>query len=137
MSYLIDTNVLSELRKKQVNQQVLQWANNTPLELMYVSVLSLGEIRKGVELLTEVQRKEMLKIWLEHTLPQQFKARILKIDAAVASKWGLLQAEMKRPLPMMDSLLAATALHYNLSLVTRNVADFNYPRLTIINPWEY
>jgi predicted nucleic acid-binding protein len=136
MSYLIDTNVLSELRRIKADKNVLSWSEKIPLTAMYISVLTLGEIRKGIELLSDLHRKEALKIWLEHTLPAQFGERVLEINLSIAERWGRLQAEAKRPLPVIDSLLAATALHYDLCLITRNVSDFNYPGLEIINPWD-
>lgn len=136
MSYLLDTNVLSEMVRKEPNERVLQWFDKTPDQLLYVSVLTLGEIRKGVEVITDTMRRERVRIWLEKDLPMWFGERILSIDTDVADEWGRLCAHMGRPLPAIDSLLAATALHHRLRLVTRNSKDFNYPSLVLINPWE-
>ena len=99
------------------------------------SVLTLGEIRKGVERLPDAPRREKPRLWLEHDLRDWFGARILPVDAAVADRWGRLLAEAGRPVPSIDSLLAATALHHELRLVSRNSKDFVYPGLEVINPW--
>jgi len=136
MSYLLDTNVLSELLRPKPNDAVLAWFANVPDESLYVSVLTLGEIRKGVEGVPNVKRKEALRVWLEHTLPEWFGSRVLSVDAEVAEKWGRLQADAQRPVPAIDSLLAATALHHELRMVTRNSKDFDYTELEMINPWN-
>ncbi|WP_369601101.1 type II toxin-antitoxin system VapC family toxin [Hahella sp. SMD15-11] len=136
MSYLIDTNVLSELRRKEPNPGVVAWFEERPATILYVSVLTLGEIRKGIKALGKSQRKLKLLDWLETELPAFFAGRILPINDEVADRWGRLLASAGRPLPAIDSLLAATALTYGLALVTRNVDDFPHPGLEIINPWE-
>lgn len=135
MSYLLDTNVLSELTRTKPNPNVLTWFTQIPSEALYLSVLTLGEIRKGLEKIQEQKRREKIRLWLEHELPDWFEARILPIDRFVAERWGNLQHEMNRPLPAIDSLLAATALHYHLHLVTHNTVDFQYPELQVIDPW--
>ena len=135
MSYLLDTNVISELVRPRPDQAVLSWFDNTPNEALYLSVLTLGEIRKGVERLPDAPRREKLRLWLEHDLRDWFGARILPVDAAVADRWGRLLGEAGRPVPSIDSLLAATALHHELRLVSRNSKDFVYPGLEVINPW--
>lgn len=137
MSYLLDTNVISELIRSKPNNNVIHWFNSVPSEALHISVLTLGEIRKGVEQIKETVRKEKLRLWLENDLPQWFQKSILPIDIYVADRWGRLQVEMKQKLPIIDSLLAATALHFDLRLVTRNIQDFAYPNLTVINPWDY
>ena len=136
MSYLLDTNVISELVRPKPNNKVLTWFNNVPDDALHISVLTLGEIRKGVEKLREGKRKEKLRLWLEIDLSAWFEDRILPIDQHVADLWGKLQYQMKNTLPAIDSLLAATALHYDLRLVTRNEQDFHFPALLIINPWN-
>lgn len=136
MSYLIDTNVLSELRRKEPNPGVVAWLEERPATTLYVSVLTLGEIRKGIEALGKSKRKLRLLDWLETDLPAFFAGRILPIDQEVADRWGRLLAAAGRPLPAIDSLLAATALTQGLALVTRNVDDFPHPDLEIIDPWE-
>ncbi len=136
MSYLVDTNVLSELRRKQPNEQVVSWFEARPATTLYISVLTLGEIRKGIENLADGRRKLLLLDWLETELPAFFAGRILDIDNKVADQWGRLVAAAGRPVPAIDSLLAATALCHNLALVTRNVNDFTCPGLEIINPLD-
>ena len=136
MSYLLDTNVISETIRRQQDKLVIRWLEQVPAEALFVSVLTLGEIRKGIERLPDKKRREKLRLWLEHELPAWFEGRVLPIDLAVADRWGRLLAELDRSAPTIDSLLAATAVHYELRLVTRNSGDFDYPGLEVINPWE-
>lgn len=136
MSYLLDTNVVSETIRRQQNKLVIGWLEQIPAEALFISVLTLGEIRKGVERLADKKRREKLRTWLEHELPAWFESRVLPVDLAVADRWGRLLAEAGRPVPTIDSLLAATALHYELRLVTRNAGDFDFPGLEVINPWQ-
>ena len=136
MSYLIDTHVISELARPKPDAAVLDWFGNTPDEALFLSVLTLGEIRKGVEKLLEPQRREKLRLWLEHDLRDWFGSRILPIGPGVADHWGRLLAQTSRTVPAIDSLLAATALHHDLRLVTRNTKDFDYAGLEVVNPWE-
>jgi toxin FitB len=136
MSYLLDTNILSETIRRNPNKAVVAWLDQLPGEALYVSVLTLGEIRKGVETIADRTRREKLLIWLEHELPAWFEGRVLSVDLAVADRWGRLLAEVGRPVPTIDSLLAATALHHDLRLVTRNSDDFEYPGLEVINPFH-
>ena len=136
MSYLLDTNVVSELVRPKPDAAVLEWFATTPDNALFLSVLTLGEIRKGVEKLTDAQRREKLRIWLEYDLLGWFGQRILPIGPEVADHWSRLLAQVGRPLPAIDSLLAATALHHDLRLVTRNTRNFDYAGLEIINPWE-
>lgn len=137
MSYLLDTNVISELVRTNPNPQVISWFKNTPDEMLYLSVLTLGEIRKGIEGIMDFNRKEKVRVWLEHELPMWFEERILSIDQHVADRWGRLQSEMKGSvLPAIDSLIAATALSYDMRIVTRNKKDFDYYALEVIDPWE-
>lgn len=135
MSYLLDTNVISELVRPKPAKAVLVWFENIPSEALHISVLTLGEIRKGVEQMPEGMRREKLRLWLDHDLTDWFSTRVLPVDVAVADRWGRLLAQVGRPLPSIDSLLAATALHHELRLVTRNQKDFNYHGLEVINPW--
>jgi len=140
MSYLVDTNVISELRRKQPDMHVVQWFSARSAQSLFVSVLTLGEIRKGIEALdhdrADEARRQALRDWLEVDLPTFFLGRILSIDLPVVDRWGKLLAQVRRPLPAIDSLLAATALHHNLTMVSRNVRDFAGFDLTVINPWE-
>ena len=136
MSYLIDTNVLSELRRQQPDAQVVAWIQVRPRQSLYLSVLSLGEIRKGIEGVADATFRQTLTDWLEVELPNYFVGRLLDIDAQVANRWGRVQATAGRTLPAIDGLLAATALQHDLTLVTRNTQDFAGLNLWLINPWE-
>lgn len=136
MSYLIDTNVISELVRSKPDAAVLDWFANTPDDALFLSALTLGEIRKGVEKLVDIALREKLRLWLEHDLRGWFGPRILPIGPEVADHWGRLLAQAGRTVPAIDSLLAATALHHDLRMVTRNTRDFDYAGLEVINPWE-
>ena len=136
MSYLLDTNIVSETIRRRPNKAVISWLDRIPGEALFVSVLTLGAIRKGIESITDNKRREKLHVWLEHELPSWFEGRVLAVDLAVADRWGRLLAEVRRPVPTIDSLLAATALRYDLRLVTRNAGDFKYHGLEVINPWS-
>lgn len=136
MSYLVDTNVLSELRRRDPDANVVRWLEGRPATTLYLSVLTLGELRKGIEALAEGARKRRLLDWLEVELPRFFAGRVLSIDERVADRWGYLVARAGRPVPAIDSLLAATALTHGLTLVTRNLRDFRYPGLAVVDPWS-
>ena len=136
MSYLLDTNVLSELRKRTPNAGVVAWFAQRPASTLFLSVLTLGELRKGVEGVKDVTRRMALLDWLDTDLPAFFTGRILSVDAPVADRWGRMLAAAGRPVPAIDSLLAATAIHHGLSLVSRNVRDLTDFGLDVINPWS-
>lgn len=136
MSYLVDTNVLSELRRKSPDPGVVAWFGQRPSTTLYLSVLTLGEIRKGVECIGDQARRQSLIDWLETDLQHFFTGRILGIDSPVADRWGRLIAAAGRPLPAIDSLLAATALEHDLVLVTRNTRDFAGLPVEVFNPWS-
>jgi toxin FitB len=136
--FLLDTNVISELVKPRPEEKVTSWISNIDEQLLWLSVLTLGEIRKGLALPPVTARRLKLEGWLELELPERFYGRILSIDQLVADRWGLLSAEAisrKVLLPVIDGLLAATALHHNLTLVTRNTSDVEYTGVPILNPW--
>lgn len=136
MSYLVDTNVISELRRRAPSPAVVQWFSDRPASTLYLSALTIGEIRKGIEGVEDVRRRRALVDWLETELASFFSGRILAVDTAVADRWGRIVAVAGRPLPAIDSLLAATALQYDLVLVTRNTKDFESLGTPLINPWE-
>ena len=133
--WLVDTNVISELRRRDPDANVRAWFAQRPATELYLSVLTLGEIRKRVEALADSGRRTELHQWLERELPVFFAERVLSIDAGVAHQWGQLLAEAGRSLPAIDSLLAATALHHNLVLVTRNLKDVAGLPVQVLNPW--
>ena len=135
MSYLIDTNIFSELSRKTPNAVVVEWFAERPAGRLHLSVLSLGEIRRSLERLPDGDRRSRLTDGLEVELPAFFGERVLPVDERVADRWGRLVSQIGRPVPAIDSLLAATALNHDLTLVTRNVRDFSFPGLEIVNPW--
>jgi predicted nucleic acid-binding protein len=135
LSYLLDTNIVSEVVRPKPDRRVIRWLEATPDTALHLSVLSLGEISSGAETLEAGARKERLRIWLEQDLPAWFEGRLLRVDVTVADRWGRLVAATPRPAPAIDSLLAATALVHGLRLVTRNVKDFAFPGLEVVNPW--
>ena len=136
MSFLLDTNVVSEIARPRPDKAVLAWFDSVGDERLYLSVLSLGEIRKGVDRLPPSERRARLTAWLEQDLPGWFGPRLLPIDGPVADRWGRVLAASERSLPAIDSLLAATALVHGLALVTRNLADFEGTGVTLIDPWR-
>ncbi len=136
MSYLVDTNVLSELRNKRADANVVAWMQARPRQSLYLSVLSLGEIRKGIEGVADPAFRQTLADWLEVELRNWFVGRLLGIDEKVADRWGRVQAAAARTLPVIDGMLAATALEHDLTLVTRNTKDFAGLGVQLINPWE-
>ena len=136
MSYLLDTNVLSELRRKTPHPSVVAWVSSRPASTLYLSVLTLGELRKGVEGVADASRRLALMDWLETDLPSFFAGRILAVDAQVSDRWGRLLALAGRPLPAIDSLLGATASLHGLRMVTRNARDFAALGVEVVNPWE-
>ena len=138
-AFLLDTNCISELVRKGPEPRVLKWMEEADESLLYLSVLTLGEIRKGVACLPQSRRRSQLEAWLEQDLQVRFAGRILPIDAAVADRWGLLAAEAKRKgqtISSIDGLLAATAMQHNLTIVSRNVSDFANTHAAVLNPWE-
>lgn len=139
MKYLLDTNVISELIAKQPNSQVVEWIDQLDINNVYLSVITIGELSKGIEKLPDSQRKQTLHDWLNNDLLPRFSSHILTLDVEVMLTWGKLTGRLERlgrPLPAIDSLIAALALHHNCSLVTRNENDFKETDVTIINPWR-
>jgi predicted nucleic acid-binding protein len=137
--FLLDTNCISEVVRKEPDPRVLEWMDAAEEGMLHLSVLTLGEIRKGVGGLPASKRRTRLESWLEVELQLRFAGRILPVDAAVADRWGILAAEAKRtgkPLSEIVGLLAASALHHHLTIVSRNVQDFAKVHVPILNPWE-
>ncbi len=137
--FLLDTNCISELVRPRPEARVLKWFDSVDEDVLYLSVLTLGEIRKGLAALPVGKRRTALERWLEIELPARFSGRLLSIDPSVAQLWGTLAAQAKRTgmsLPVIDGLLAATALHHNLTIVSRNTSDFLNSKAPVMNPWE-
>ena len=138
MNYLLDTCVISELVARQPEPKVVNWIDAIEDERIYLSVITIGEIKRGVEKLPASPRRQALADWLSSDLLLRFKGRILAVDTAVMLRWGELVAQMEsggRPLPAIDSLIAALALTHNLHLVTRNEKDFEGTSVVVVNPW--
>ncbi len=135
---LLDTNVISELVKPKPDPAVTRWIDATDESLLFLSVLTLGEIRKGIVSLPDASRRVSLETWLDHELVLRFAGRILVIDQAIADRWGRIAAKAvarKSPLPVIDGLLAATAMQHNLTLVTRDTKDVAVTEVAVFNPW--
>jgi hypothetical protein len=136
VSYLLDTNVLSETRKRQPDARVTGWITETAPERMHVSVLTLGEIEQGIARIRwrgDQQQAASLEHWLRE-VEQGFADRILPVTLSVASTWG--RQQYTQPLPVIDALIAATARAHELTVVTRNVKDFERSGVQVLNPFE-
>ena len=135
LQYLLDTNILSETRKKQANERVMAFLSAAEPSALFISVLSLGELRKGVSLKnrSDAEAARRLGTWVDG-LEFSFGDRILGVDAAIARQWGELSAQRSRP--VVDTLLAATALVHELTLVTRNVSDVRDLGVKLLDPWD-
>lgn len=139
MSYLLDTNVVSELVASRPNANVVDWLDAVDAEQVFLSVITVGELKGGIERLPDSRRRRRLINWLNGDLLVRFGDRVLPIDTQVALAWGTLVAETRAagtPIPAIDSLLAATAAVYGLTLVTRNVGDFEATGIPLLNPWQ-
>ncbi|MBA3813149.1 MAG: type II toxin-antitoxin system VapC family toxin [Alphaproteobacteria bacterium] len=137
MKCLLDTNILSETVRVHPHLNVKKWLQESPSETLFISVLTLGEIRRGIEKLEDSKRRTRLVSWLEHDLIKWFGPNILPISLEVAERWGYITASTTHhSFNTIDTLLAATALTHNLKMVTRNVKDFQIPGLEIFNPFE-
>lgn len=136
--YLLDTNVVSELVKARPDEHVVAWIRATDEADLYLSVLTFAEIRYGIEKLAQSARRERLRRWMETELADRFEDRILEFDRDIAELWGVIMARaagISVRLPVMDTLLAATAEHHGMTMATRNVRDFTRAGVTTLNPW--
>ena len=139
MKYLLDTCLLSETRRKVPNQGVVNWLESVDEDRLFISVVTLTEIQKGIVKLDEGPRRQAFQTWLDTDLSARFKGRILGLSQEVALEWGVLLGSNERKgekLPLIDSLLASTAIQYNLTLVTRNTSDFGRMPVRLLNPWD-
>jgi len=140
MSYLIDTCCISELVKKKPNPNVVKWFSDHDELSMFLSVITFGELRKGIEKLPDSSKKKELNRWVKEDLKHRFKNRILSINLEEVNKWGEILAIAEKsgnPLPAIDSLIAATAQVHDLSVVTRNTQYMEGSEVEVINPWNY
>ena len=139
MSFLLDTNVVSEPTRPRPDVRVMEWFAAQPDETLFISALTLGELRRGILLLGDGKKRRALLQWLEVEIEPSFTGRILSIDALVTKQWAELQCRATRggrTLPTMDSFFAATALAHDLTLVTRNVSDFAGAEVKLLDPWQ-
>ncbi len=139
MNYLLDTCVLSEFTRYRPEEKVIRWVDSVDEEELLVSVVTLGEVHRGIEKLPGSHRKTELTTWLDEQLITRFMGRIIPLDLPAMQVWGTLTARMDAlgtPMGVMDSLIAASALSRNLVLVTRNVRDFQGCNIRLINPWD-
>lgn len=138
MKYLLDTCLISELVKKEPNPAVVSWLDEQDEQTLFLSVLNLGELQKGISKLPEGAKRNELQAWVALDLVERFTGRILDIDLETSLCWGKLQGEAEQAgekLPVMDSLIAATAAAHGLIVVTRNVKDIERCRVRVCNPW--
>jgi hypothetical protein len=139
MSFLLDTNVVSEWVKPVPNPQVVTWLSKVDEDQVFLSVASLAEIRRGIELMDPGRRRDRLTDWLTRELPARFDRRILDIDSRIAETWGLIMARGYKAglnIGSLDAFFAATAEVYRLKLVTRNVQHFEKLAIPLLNPWQ-
>ena len=139
MNYLLDTCVLSEFTRRKPEEKVVRWLERVEETRLFLSAITIGEIQRGVARLPESARKTELLAWMNNGLLERFRSRILPLDEQTLFLWGSLTARAElagQPMPVMDSLIAASALQHNLILVTRNVTDFMPCGVQLFNPWE-
>ena len=136
--WLLDTNVLSELRRPKPERKVLEFVGGQPLDLLYVSAVTLAEIRFGIELVSDASRRADLKDWLAHKVRPMFEQRVVAVSEDVMFKWRLLVEDGRKAghtFSQPDLIIAATALHHGLTVVTRDVSDYQKARAPVFNPW--
>jgi predicted nucleic acid-binding protein len=136
--WLLDTNILSELRRTKPEPKVLAFVAGQSLDLLFVSAVTLAEIRFGIELVSEATKRAELNDWLTHKVRPMFDQRVLPVSEDVMFKWRLLVEEGRKSghtFSQPDLIIAATALHHGLTLVSRDVAAFEKARVPILNPW--
>jgi toxin FitB len=139
MTYLLDTNAISEWVKPRPDPGIVRWLDEVDEDRTFLSVIAIGEIRKGVQRLADGRRRDRLDRWLLHELPERFGDRMLPVDAEIAGEWGRLLAraeEAGTPVGGIDGLIAATAKVHQLHVVTRNVAHFQPTGVEVLCPWQ-
>lgn len=132
--YLLDTNIISALSKSQKDEEILDWLNAQPKHRLFASAISFGEMRYGICLLPMGKRRQDLELWIAQNLDQWFGTRILPIERATAEMWGKLRTEISYDIATTDGLIAATAMAYDLTLVTKNTRDFKIKGLRVMAP---
>ncbi len=138
IAWLLDTNVLSELRRPKPNRKIVEFVSGQSLELLFVSIVTFAEIRFGIELVTDVGRRRELNDWLEQKLRPMFEGRALGINEDVMLKWRLLVEEGRKSghtFSQPDLIIAATALHHGLTIVSRDTREYELANVPVLNPW--
>jgi predicted nucleic acid-binding protein len=139
MTFLLDTNVVSEWVKPRPNPGIMKWLAGVDEDRVFLSVITLAELRNGITRLPAGRRREQLDSWLSHDLLERFEGRLLSIGTAIADQWGRITAIAKtsgRTIHAMDAFLAATAAVHELTIVTRDVKDFEQIKLSVLSPWS-
>ncbi|MGH9560905.1 MAG: type II toxin-antitoxin system VapC family toxin [Terracidiphilus sp.] len=139
MPWLLDTNILSELRRPRPEPRVVAFVTRCPLEQLYISVVTLAEIRFGIELVTEPERRAALNDWLTHRVRPMFEGRILPLGEEVMLKWRILVEEGRKSghtFSQPDLMIAATALHHGLTVVSRDRSEYDRAQAPVLNPWD-
>jgi predicted nucleic acid-binding protein len=139
VNFLLDTNVVTETTRPQPSAAVLDWIAAQAAESLFISAITIGELRRGALLLTEGKKRKALLRWIETGIKAGFTGCILPVDTEVMERWAELQATSEqagRRLPLMDCLLAATALAHGLTLATRNITDFETADVPLLDPWQ-
>lgn len=139
MNFLLDRNVASEWAKPLPNAGVVKWLAEADEDRVFLSVVTLAELRYGIERLAMGTRRSRLELWLNDELPMRFERRILPVENSIADSWGRVMAQSEargRRMPAMEGMLAATAWAFGLTLVTRNVGDFEAAGCVVVNPWS-
>jgi hypothetical protein len=137
--WLLDTNILSELRRPKPNAQVVGFVASQPLDLLFVSIVTFAEIRFGIEGVADASRRAELSDWLTHKVRPMFEQRTLAVSEDVMFKWRLLVADGRKAghtFSQPDLIIAATALHHGLTVVTRDTSDFQKARVPVLDPWR-
>jgi predicted nucleic acid-binding protein len=138
MKYLLDTCVISEVIKPRADKNVISWMKRQDEESLYLSVLTFGEIEKGIEKSSDETRKRKLQLWVEEDLKKRFEGRIVPINIDISVKWGVIQGNAEllgKPMPTIDGLIAVSGLVHNCIVVTRNVSDMEQSMVELLNPW--
>jgi len=136
--WLLDTNVLSELRRPKPEAKVVRFVSGRSLDLLYVSIVTFAELRFGIELVKDVARRMELNEWVEHKLRPMFEDRVLEISEEIMLKWRLLVEEGRKSghtFSQPDLLIAATALHHGLTIVSRDTREYEMANVPVLNPW--
>jgi hypothetical protein len=139
MAWLLDTNILSELRRPRPEPRVVAFVASQPLDELYISVVTLAEIRFGIELIGEFDRRAELNAWLTHKVRPMFEQRVLPITEDIMLKWRVLVEEGRKAghtFSQPDLMIAATAIDHGLTIVTRDRSDYERARVPVVNPWE-